>query len=177
MGWILDVVFVAIIVGGIFIGVHRGFVASICKLAGTILAVFVAISFCSMFQYTLETWFGLTTALYNAIGSDKAAYWIAVAISFIALVIIVKLCAWLLGKLFTSVIEKVSFFSFINRLLGGLLGLVMAGAAVFLILTFCQWIHVQSVENYISSSTIVGAIYNWDWFKQAATFSWLKQPK
>lgn len=177
MGWIIDVIFVVIIIGGIFVGVHRGFVAGICKLAGTILSIFVAISFCTMFQYTLETWFGLTTALYNAIGSDKAAYWIAVAISFIALLIIVKLCAWLLGKLFTSVVDKVSAFAFINRLLGGVLGLVMAGAAIFLLLTFCQLIHVEAIDNYISSSTIVGGIYNWDWFKEAATFSWLKSPK
>lgn len=177
MGWILDVIFVVILIGGIFLGIFRGFVASICKLAGTILAIFVAVSFCTMFQYTLETWFGLTTALYNAIGSDKAAYWIAVAISFIALLIVVKLCAWLLGMLFTSIVNKVKAFAFINRLLGGVLGLVMAGAAVFLLLTFCQLIHVQAVDNYISSSTIVGSIYNWDWFQQAATFSWLKHSK
>lgn len=173
--WILDVVFVVLIILGTFIGVHRGFVAGICKLAGTILSVFIAFSFCSMFQHTLETWFGLTTALYDAIGNETAAYWIAVAISFVALAIIVKLCAWLLGKLFTSVIEKVRAFSFINRFLGGFLGLVMAGAAVFLILTFFQWIHIESVDNYISSGTIVGAIYNWDWFREAATFSWLTQ--
>lgn len=175
MGWIIDVVFMFILIGGILLGIHRGFVAGICKIAGTFLAVFVAFSFCTMFQHTLESWFGLTTALYHAIGSEKAAYWIAVVISFIALVIIVKLCAWLLGKLFTSVIDKLSAFAFINRLLGGLLGLVMAAASIFLILTFFQWIHVGSVDNYISSSTIVGAIYNWDWFKEAATFSWLKQ--
>lgn len=175
MPWILDVVFFVLIIGGIFFGVHRGFVAGICKLAGTILAVFVAFSFCTMFQYTLETWFGLTTALYNVIGNEKAAYWIAVVISFIALVILVKLCAWLLGKLFTSVINKVKAFAFINRLLGGVLGLVMAGAAIFLILTLFQWIQIESVDSFISSSTIVGAIYNWDWFREAASFSWLAQ--
>ena len=177
MGWIIDVLFMFILIGGILLGIYRGFVAGICKIAGTILSVFVAFSFCTMFQHTLETWFGLTTALSNAIGNDKAAYWIAVVISFVILVLFVKLCAWLLGKLFTCVIEKVSAFSFINRLLGGLLGLLMAGASIFLILTFFQWINVQAVNNYISSSTIVGAIYNWDWFKEAATFPWLKQYK
>ena len=177
MSWILDVVFFVILIGGILIGVHRGFIAGICKIAGTILAIFVAVSFCVTFQFTLDKWFNLTHALSDAVHNDTAGYWIAVAISFVILVILTKLVAWLLGKLGTALIDKINAFSVINRLFGGLLGLVKAAIFLFLLLTLCryliQWFNWEGVQEFISSSTVVGAIFNWDWFIEATKFTFL----
>ncbi len=177
MSWILDVIFIITLIGGILIGVHRGFIAGICKLAGTVFSIFAAISFCNALQVQLEDWFGMTSALANAIGNETAAYWIAVAISFVILFTLVRLAAYLLGKLGTAVISKVAAFNVINQLLGGLLGLLKSAVALFLVLTFFKyligWANLASFENFISSSTIVGAIFNWDWFIEASTFSFL----
>lgn len=177
MSWILDVLFVLAVVGGILIGIHRGFIKGICKIAGTIFSIFVAIAFCNSFQVTLEKWFGLTSALVNAIKSQIAGYWIAVAISFVALFIIVRFLAWAVGKLGTAAIDKKKGFKVVNQLLGGLLGLLQILIALFFLFTFfkylIQWFHLTGFENFIHSSTIVGAIFKWDWFIEATTFSFL----
>ena len=67
MYWILDVVFIITLIGGILLGVHRGFIAGICKVAGTVFSIFVAISFCNAVQVNLEDWFGMTSALAKSI--------------------------------------------------------------------------------------------------------------
>ncbi|MDE6059793.1 MAG: CvpA family protein [Clostridia bacterium] len=177
MSWILDVIFVLAIVGGILIGVRRGFIAEICKLAGTVFSIFVAITFCNAFQVTLEKWFGMTSALVNAIGNETAGYWIAVVISFVILIIFVRLAAWAVGKLGTALVGKIKAFDVVNQLFGGLLGLLKTAIACFLILAFFKnligWANLTAFENFINSSTIVGAIFKWDWFIQASTFSFL----
>ena len=48
-GWTLDVAFFVILLVGILLGVMRGFVAGICKLAGKIFSVAVAVVFCVSF--------------------------------------------------------------------------------------------------------------------------------
>ena len=177
MYWILDVVFIITLIGGILLGVHRGFIAGICKVAGMVFSIFVAISFCNAVQVNLEDWFGMTSALAKSIGNETAAYWIAVAISFVILLIVVRFCAYVVGRLGTAVVQKVSAFNVINQLLGGLLGLLKSAVALFLVLTFCkyliEWTGYEPMEHFISSSTIVGAIFRWDWFIEATTFSFL----
>ena len=43
--WIPDAVFFAILALGLLIGLIRGFVKSVCKLAGTIVSIFIAFTF------------------------------------------------------------------------------------------------------------------------------------
>ena len=89
----LDVAFFVIIFLGLLFGVIRGFIKSVCKWAGTIVAIFVAFTFCNAFQGALDQWFGLTGALISAINNEKIAGWIALAISFIALLVGAKILA------------------------------------------------------------------------------------
>lgn len=171
--WIADLVFILLLVAGILLGAWRGFVAGVCKLAGTIVAVLIALSFCNVFKNSLESWFGLTTALTGAVG-EKFAGWISIAISFAVLFAVVKLTVWLLEKLGSGLIERSQVFSKINRFLGGLLGLAEAAVVIFLILSICYWIDVEAVNTFLSESTIVSAIYNWEWFVWAAEFHFLR---
>ncbi len=59
--WVLDVAFIVILLFGILFGTWRGFVKGVCKLAGTVFAIFVAFTFCNAFKNSLESAFGLTT--------------------------------------------------------------------------------------------------------------------
>lgn len=175
--WTLDVLFFVIAILGIPLGVRAGFIKGICKIAGTVVAVAVAVLFCNAFSETLESWFSLTTALTDAIGNQKVAGWIAIAISFVALFLLVKIGAWLLGMLGTGVAEKWKVFDVINRLLGGVLGLFKALVLIFLLLTVGKWIgdwfSLSVIDEFFSSSAIVGKIYTWEWFQWATTFSFL----
>ncbi len=165
--WILDVIFFVVIALGILIGVARGFVKGICKLAGTFFAVGFAVSFCVPLKNSLESWFGLTTALGNAIKSAKIAGWLSIAISFVALVIVIKLGAWLLGKAGSALVGRSAFLKTVDRFLGGLLGIVKALLVLFILLAIFKWISIPSVNTFIGSSSIVGRIYNSAWFTRA----------
>ena len=173
MSWILDVAFFVIILIGILIGVGRGFIAGICKLAGTVLAVAVGVLFCNGFASAI----GLTDALVGAIAIPKLGGWLAVGISFVILLVVTKLAAWLLGKLGTALAEKVKLFSVINRLCGGLLGLCKALILIFLLLSACywlnEWLHLEALENFISNCAVVGAIFRWEGFVELAHFKFL----
>lgn len=171
--WILDVVFFAILLLGLLFGSWRGFVAGVCKLAGTVFAIFVALTFCNPFKNSLESAFGLTSLIAGKLGETLGS-WLSLAIAFVALFVIVKLVVWLLGKVGTSLIEKSAVFSKINRFLGAILGLAEAAFLVFFLLTVCYWINVDSVNAFIQQSTIVGKIYEWDWFQWAAQLNFLK---
>ena len=171
--WILDVAFILILLLGILFGTWAGFIRGVCKLAGTIFAIFVALTFCNAFKNSLESAFGLTSAIASGVG-ETVANWLSIAISAVLLFLIVKLGAWLLGKIGTALVDKISIFRAINRVLGGLLGLLEALMLIFLLLTICYWINVDAVNTFIGQSSIVMAVYEWDWFQWAAQFNFLK---
>ncbi len=165
--WVLDVIFFALILGGILIGVAHGFLRGVCKLAGTVFAVAFAFFFCMPMHGSLEKSFGLTTALTKAFGNATVAGWVSIAISFVALFVIVKVGAWLIGKFGTSLVERIAPLRVVNRVLGGLLGLAKALILIFLLLALCSWINAPAINECISSSAVVGSIYNWEWFRWA----------
>ncbi|HIX09535.1 MAG TPA: CvpA family protein [Firmicutes bacterium] len=171
--WILDVAFILILLLGILFGTWAGFIRGVCKLAGTIFAIFVALTFCNAFKNSLESAFGLTSAIASGVG-ETIANWLSIAISAVLLFLIVKLGAWLLGKIGTALVDKIGIFRAINRVLGGLLGLLEALMLIFLLLTICYWINVDAVNTFIGQSSIVKAVYEWDWFQWAAQFNFLK---
>ena len=171
----LDVAFFAILILGLLIGMLRGFVKGVCKLAGTFLSVFVAFTFCNALKNSMENWFGMTTALTNAFkGSATAANWVSVIVCFIMLVIVVKLLSWLLGKIGTGLVERSDVCKTVNRVLGAILGLAEGAILVFMLLTICYWIPSENLHSFLGQGDVVGKIFNWDTFRWAAEFNFLK---
>ena len=111
----------------------------------------------------------------SAINNEKIAGWIALAISFIALLVGAKILAWLLGKIGTALVDRVKAFSVINKFFGGLFGLFEALVLIFLILMICRWLSIESVDNFIAQSSIVGKIYQWEWFDKFWTLPFFHQ--
>lgn len=166
MGWILDVIFIVILLGGLFFGVMQGFIKGVCKIAGTIFSLGFAFVFCVAFQDALEGMFGLTTALSNVI-DPKIAYWIAVGISFLILFLLIKFGSMLLGSIGNKLVSVWAPVRVVNQALGGLLGCLEGAMIIFIMLMVCRWINADTINAYIESSAIVRAIYNWDWFIMA----------
>lgn len=175
--WSLDVAFFAIILVGILFGIKNGFIKGVCKLAGMIFAIGFAVFFCNAFRLFLDDLFGLTELLTNAIGKEKIAGWLAIAISFVSLVVLIKLGTWLLGLIGTALVEKLKPLAVINRILGGILGLVKALLVILLLLTICKWISsgfsLEALPDFIQASPIVGRIYASDWYERITTFEFL----
>lgn len=99
------------------------------------------------------------------------AKWIAILISFVLLVILVRVGAWLVSKLLSALVDKVAPLKFINKLLGGVLGLAKAAIILFLILAICRWIPVEAVHQFLSASPIIGKLYVSEWFTNAVNYA------
>ncbi|MBR7186591.1 MAG: CvpA family protein [Clostridia bacterium] len=169
--WILDVAFFAIIVLGLVFGTARGFVKSVCKLAGTIFSVIIAVFFCTPLAGALEEWFSLTTLISNAIGSENVGGWITIAISFLSLIAAVKLGTWLLGAIGKGLIERSKVLNAIDRFLGGVLGVIEALLLIFILLLVCNWTNFAVVNEFIAESTVVSVIYESEWFLEMLALS------
>lgn len=110
-----------------------------------------------------------TTAA-HLLGSTIAK-WLAIVISFILLLLIIRLAFWLLAKLFKSIIDRITPIRIIDQSLGGIFGLIEALIFVFLILLVCNWIPITSLHEFISSSSVVGAIFKSEWFSNATSYA------
>mgnify|MGYP001102050494 FL=1 len=109
--------------------------------------------------------------------SPIVANWIAIAISFVLLVILVRIGGVIIDKIFSGLVDSLKPLRMINHFLGGILGLLKGGILIFLVLAVCSWISAESIDGYILSSNIVGKLYVSEWFKNArdlvASFTWL----
>ncbi len=165
--WSLDVAFFVILAVGLAIGTARGFVKGVCKLAGTVFSVIFAFFFCMPLHDLIDQLFSLSTLIGDAIGSAQVGGWITIAISFLILVILVKLGTWLIGTLGKALVGKSKALSLIDRLLGGILGLAEAMLLILILLMICNWTAFDAVNAFISESTVVKAIYESQWFLEA----------
>lgn len=111
---------------------------------------------------------GTTAAM--LLGSTLAK-WISIVISFVLLIVLVKLAAVILDKSLSGLVDKVAPFRVINQLLGALLGLLKAGILAFVLLAICSWIPVEGLHNFLSSTAIVGPIFRSDWFAVATSYA------
>lgn len=111
---------------------------------------------------------GTTAAM--LLGSTLAK-WISIVISFVLLIVLVKLAAVILDKSLSGLVDKVAPFRVINQLLGALLGLLKAGILAFVLLAICSWIPIDGLHNFLSSTAIVGPIFRSDWFSAATSYA------
>ena len=147
-GWILDIVFFALILLGIGFGSWRGLCKSVCSIAGTVFSTSIAFIFCISFSNTLEGWFGLETALAGKVGTLFASI-LSIIISFVALIIIVRVGAFLLGILGKAFVKQSKLLNSIDRFLGGLLGGGMGLLLIFFLLAIFSWINAASLNAFI----------------------------
>lgn len=228
MGWILDLAFFLILILGTAYGAYRGFVAGICKMASTLVALIFAFTLCVAFSNFLELCFGMTTALSNALAQSIAknelyavgipvdasgatigamlgdingiarwfistsfksvelipagttpailigsvlAKWISIVISFVALVILIKLGAVLITKLFDALKDKMTPVRIVDQALGAVLGLLKAVLLIFILLLIMNWLPIGALHDYISSSAVVGRIFTSGWFQNATSYA------
>lgn len=158
MAWILDVVFFVILFLGTLIGAKVGFVRGVCRAAGWVLSFVIPFIFCVGFSDTLESWFGLRSAISNGIGNATLGGWLSIAISYVILFVIVKIATWAVG-LAGKALKKSRIFNFADTVLGAVLGLLEAFFTIVLLLLVCGWLPIESLHAFIEESTVVGALY------------------
>lgn len=235
-GWVLDIIFFAVLFLGTFIGCRRGFIQGVCKLAGKLASFIFAVAFCISFANFLETCFHMTSGiaggLTGAIANNEAlaaplpafngetldavltesgvtgishwfivaffrgvdampagitpasmiasilAKWISIVISFVLLIILVRLGARLLGKGIKSITDRIMPLRVLDQVLGAILGLIKAFVILFAVLLIFNWLPWDGFHNYLESSAVVGGIFRSEWFQAATSYAvsgaWLK---
>ena len=120
---VIDIIILVLLALAVFKGIKDGLVRQVGGIAGLILGIFLAGRFSAMLAEWLHQWL-------------NASENVVKAVSFAAIIIIVCLCMYLLGRLLEKII-KITTLGWINRLLGVLLSvctvILLIGALISLI--------------------------------------------
>ena len=120
---VIDIIILVLLALAVFKGIKDGLVRQVGGIAGLILGIFLAGRFSAMLAEWLHQWL-------------NASENVVKAVSFAAIIIIVCLCMYLLGRLLEKII-KITTLDWINRLLGVLLSVctvvLLIGALISLI--------------------------------------------
>jgi len=183
--WI-DIVLGAILIVFVVIGLWKGFFDSILGLISTAIAVVVGITCAKPATgfinkiINLPNWFegllgkaiadGEVIKLFgnNNLAFDKTqlANFLAVVATGIILFLITKIGIWLIAKLFDSVVESNTIGSGLNKLLGGIFGLLRGGVIVIVILLLCSVLSGvpvigNKIQNEIDDTKFTHYVYKY----------------
>lgn len=142
---VIDIIILILLALAVFKGIKDGLVRQVGGIAGIILGIFLAGRFSSLLSGWLHQWL-------------NASENVVKAISFAAIIIIVCLCTYLLGRLLERII-KITTLGWINRLLGVVLSVCTAvliiGAVISLIeYVNTTWFVIVSPERMAESKSI-----------------------
>lgn len=99
------------------------------------------------------------------------AKWISVGIAFVLLLLLVRLGAWVVSRLFRAINSKIAPLRVVDQCLGALLGLAKALFWLFVVFSICNWLPFEGLQNFIASANIVGKIYTSEWFRSATSYA------
>ena len=185
--WV-DIVLFAILIVSVLIGLWKGFFDSLLGLVSTGIALVVGVTCAKPAAgfinkiINLPNWFdGMLaktindTELVSIFGSEKMAFtrlelanFLSIIASGVLMFLLVKVGIWLLAKLFDSVVEGSTIGSGLNKLLGGLFGLLRGGVIVIAILLLCSVIQgaqipkvSSAIQTSMDNSKVAGFAYKY----------------
>lgn len=182
--WV-DIVFFAVLAIFLIVGLWKGFIDSILSLVSTGVALVVAILVAKPASafinkiINLPAWFEKMLAgvmkeeSVSLFGSSALTFtkqqfaaFLAIVASVIIVFILIKLAIWLLAKLFDSVVKNSTIGSGLNRVLGGLFGLVRGGVVVIVVLALLSvlsgtGILGNNVQTTMDKAKVTGYVYKY----------------
>lgn len=154
----INIIIIVLLLFSILMGLKRGFILQTLHLIGFILAFMVASLYYGKLAPHLTLWipypdisgagawadflqvFPLETGFYNAI---------SFAIIFFATKIVLQIVASML-----DFVAELPVLSFINKILGGILGFVEIYLILFIVLFILALTPIASIQDYINNSSI-----------------------
>ncbi|QHS22959.1 CvpA family protein [Virgibacillus sp. MSP4-1] len=153
----VDIILLAILLVGLFIGLKRGFIMQVMHLTGFIIAFIIAALYYDKLAPILTMWipypdfgqegFGaffdnmpLETAFYNGI-------------AFVILFFIVKIVLQIIANMLDFIAELPILHS-VNGLLGAVLGFFETYFILFILLYFSALIPIDFIQQYVGDSSI-----------------------
>jgi uncharacterized membrane protein required for colicin V production len=175
----LDLVVLAILVIGFFVGLKRGFILQSIHLAGFIVAFIIAYIYYEQLAPKLTLWipypnFGDNGAL-NLIfenGNLEAAYYRAIA--FAAIFFAVKILLQIIGSMLDFV-SNLPILRQLNVWAGGLLGFVEVYLIMFIVLYIAALLPLQAIQDPLNDSILAeNIIKNTPVFSQQIKQLWIE---
>jgi membrane protein required for colicin V production len=139
---ILDIILAIPLLWALYRGFRKGLIYMIASLTALVLGIFGAMRFHASTGKLLDGWFNLNTEHLNLF---------AFAVTFIGIVLVVHLAAFLADKLIKAVA-----LSFVNRAAGMLFGLLVTCFVVSIILMPID--AANRNKNFIDQDTIEGSL-------------------
>ena len=97
--------------------------------------------------------------------------WISIIISFILLILLIRLGVRLFAKAVTAIKEHFAPLRFVDQAFGAVLGFIKAGFMIFFLLLVCNWLPIEGLHAFIESSGVVGRIFVSEWFNNATSYA------
>lgn len=179
----LDIVLIAILVVFAVIGIFKGLIDAVLGLISTGVAFAIAIACAKPATKLINKivnvpkWFnGMldkvasdeTIKIFGAIEFTKneVAGFLSIIFSILVVFILVKVAIWLLARLFSSAVEKSTLGSGINKVLGGLFGLIQGAAVVMIILVLMSLVSGtrlfgDKIQTTVDKSKVTHSVYKY----------------
>lgn len=156
----LDIILIIIFAASLIVGIKRGFIVQAIHLLSFFIALLVAYTYYKPLAEKFVLWIpypGISedasmTLLIDALDVDRTFYRI---IAFAVIFFTVKIALQIVGSIF-DFLTYLPILSSINRLLGALLCFVEFYIILFIVMYVLALLPVESVQNLMGSSIIVG---------------------
>lgn len=157
---VLDIILAIPLLWALYRGFRKGLIYMVASLAALVLGILGAVRFHENTGQLLNNWFNINTEHLNLI---------AFAVTFIGIVIVVHLAAFLADKLIKAVA-----LNLVNRAAGMVFGLLVTGFVISIILMPID--AANRTRNFINPDTIEGSLLYRPLTKFAPTvFPYLKR--
>jgi len=160
----VDFILFIVLLGGLLIGLKRGFILQFIYFAGFIIAYVVAVMYYDDFAPKLTLWVpypqvGDSNPVFALLSGDhlEEAYYRAIA--FFLLFVGTKILMQIIGSMLDFV-AMLPLLKQVNRLLGGLFGFVETYLILFIVLFFAALLPIEGVQNILNQSALANFIVN-----------------
>lgn len=174
----VDFILFIVLLGGILIGLKRGFILQFIYFAGFIIAYIVAVMYYDNFAPQLRLWVpypqvGDSNPVFSLLNGDhlEEAYYRAIA--FFLLFIGTKIVMQIIGSMLDFV-AMLPILKQVNRLLGAILGFVETYLLLFIVLFIAALLPVEGVQNLLDQSALANLIVNHTpYFSEKIHYLWI----
>ncbi|WP_243386104.1 CvpA family protein [Bacillus kexueae] len=160
----LDFILLIILLGGVLIGLKRGFILQFIYLTGFIVAYIVAVMYYDDFAPTLRLWVpypqvGESNPVFALLSGEHLEDSYYHAVSFVLLFVGTKIAMQIIGSMLDFV-AMLPFLKQVNRLLGSILGFVETYLIVFILLFIAALLPISGVQQLLDGSILANLMVN-----------------
>lgn len=152
----IDLVIIILLVAGLVSGARRGLIVQLIQMAGFLISIIVAYLYYKPLAEKLVLWIPYpsideNTTLKFAVEQLDLSQTFYQLLAFALIFFVVKFAIQILASLF-DFLRYIPILGGLNRLLGGVLGVVEAYLLIFIVLYVLALLPIDGIQKYIEGS-------------------------